>query len=205
MRHCFLKHNVAVRGVIHVGAHLGEEYDLYKDVGAQIIAFVEPMPHIFRELRRRLKSREDVLLINKALGSRNETRQIYVGRHSGESTSFLRPTRLYDGFFEDKTQILQIVTLDSIFGSLRDNSLFNMLVTDTQGFDLEVLKGAQRTLQQMHYVYTEVSRGHYHGEPSAADFDIFLSAFGFQRVEMSMYGSWKGQDEWGDLFYMKRQ
>jgi hypothetical protein len=78
-----------------------------------------------------------------------------------------------------------------------------MLVTDTQGFDLEVLKGAQKTLSQIDYIYTEVSKGHYEGEPTLEDMDRFLKPFGFQRAEVSMYGSWKGRDQWGDIFYIK--
>jgi len=203
MHHCFMKYKVAVKGVLHVGGHLGEEYPIYKKSGAQKIVFFEPMPDFFNELAKKLKGHDDVILINKALGSQNETREIHINRGSGESTSFLKPTALYDGFFKDTTVPLEIVTLDSLLPSLSDSHVFNMVVTDTQGFDLEVLKGAKNTLKQMDYVYTEVSKGHYHGEPTLEDFDIFLKTFGFRRVEISMYGSWQGEDEWGDMFYIK--
>jgi FkbM family methyltransferase len=203
MIHCMKKHSVAARGVLHVGGHLGEEYGLYKQAGAETIVFFEPMPKYFRELKKRLRGYNDVILIKKALGSRVEEKQIYVNRGSGESTSFLKPTNLYDGFFEKKTVQLHVTTLDLLLPSLKNNHTYNMLVSDTQGFDLEVLKGAQNTLGQIDYIYTEVSKGHYHGEPSLEDFDSLLSARGFRRVESSMYGSWKGEDQWGDIFYIK--
>ena len=203
MRNCFVTHKVVVKGVLHVGGHLGEEYPIYKKVGAQKIVFFEPIPDIYNELTKRLKGCEDVVLVKKALGSRNETRDMHIHRGGGESTSFLKPTALYDGYFEEKTVPLEIVTLDSFLPSLNDSHVFNMLVTDTQGFDLEVLKGAQNALKQIKYIYTEVSKGHYHGEPALEDFDVFLKPFGFRRVESSMYGSWKGEDQWGDIFYIK--
>ena len=143
------------------------------------------------------------MLVKKALGSRNETKEMHVNRGSGESTSFLKPTALYDGHFEEETVSLEVVTLDSLLPTFSDSHIFNMLVTDTQGFDLEVLKGAQTTLKQIEYLYTEVSKGHYHGEPTLEDFDRFLKPFGFGRAETSMYGSWKGEDQWGDMFYIK--
>jgi FkbM family methyltransferase len=203
MRNCFEKHQVTVKAVLHVGGHLGEEYPIYKKAGAKKIVFFEPMPDFFNELTRRLKGHKDVALIQKALGSKNEIREMHVNRGSGESTSFLKPTALYDGYFEAEAVPLEIVTLDSFLPNLKDRQLFNTLVTDTQGFDLEVLKGAKNTLNQIDYVYTEVSKGHYHGEPKLEDFDIFLKPLGFRRVETSMYGSWKGEDQWGDMFYIK--
>jgi len=203
MLDCFVKHNIAVKGVLHVGGHLGEEYPIYKTVGAQKVAFFEPMPAFFDELTKRLKGHNDVTLIQKALGSRHEMKEMHVNRGSGESTSFLKPTALYDGYFEQKTILLEIVTLDSVLLSLNDSRIFNMLVIDTQGFDLEVLKGAANMLNQIDYIYTEVSKGHYHGEPALEDFDMFLKPYGFRRAETSMYGSWKGEDQWGDVFYIK--
>jgi FkbM family methyltransferase len=161
------------------------------------------MPDVFKELTRRLGGREDVGLVRMALGSRNEVREIHINRGSGESTSFLKPTNLYDGYFEDNTLPLEVATLDSFLPSLSNYHVFNVLVTDTQGFDLEVLKGAQKTLAQIDYIYTEVSKGHYHEEPRVEDFDGLLNPFGFRRAETSMYGSWKGEDQWGDVFYTK--
>ena len=131
MRSCLAKHGARVRAVLHVGGHLGEEYPIYKQAGAQKIVFFEPMPDVFKELTRRLGGREDVGLVRMALGSRNEVREIHINRGSGESTSFLKPTNLYDGYFEDNTLPLEVATLDSFLPSLSNYHVFNVLVTDT--------------------------------------------------------------------------
>jgi FkbM family methyltransferase len=205
MIHCLADYDVTLKGVIHVGGHLGEEYSIYKRAGARRIAFFEPLPDLFDALRRRFENTEDVVLINRALGARNEVREMNIGRGGRESTSFLRPTTLYDGCFEEQRLPLEIVTLDSWVRTDPHGNEYNMLVTDTQGFDLEVLKGSQETLHQIEYIYTEVSNGHYEGEPTVEQFDAFLAPFGFIRKDMSLYGSWKGQDAWGDLFYARRR
>jgi FkbM family methyltransferase len=205
MRHCLGSSTVNLGGVLHVGGHFGEEYDLYKSVGAQTVVFFEPVPKFYKELRRRLGKKDDVHIVQQAMGSTVERREIFVNRGAGESTSFLQPTKLYDGFFEKRKLKLVISTLDDALPRLPDPQQYNLLVTDTQGFDLEVLKGASQTLRQVDYVYTEVSEGHYHDEPSLSDFDALLNPFGFELAEHRMYGSWKGNDRWGDIFYRKTQ
>ena len=201
---CLTKGGFKVRGVLHVGGHFGEEYPIYRRAGAEQIIFFEPMPEYFAELKRRLGSHKDVVLVNKALGSSREIREMHINKGSGESTSFMKPTSLYDGYFQEKTVRFEIVTLDDFMSTRSDLAQFNLLVTDTQGFDLEVLKGAKSTLEAVDYVYTEVSRGHYCGEPTIGEIDEFLAELGFRRAEISMYGNWKGGDEWGDVFYVKQ-
>lgn len=203
MHRCLHDSRVKIRGVIHVGGHLGEEYPLYKQAGAKTVAFLEPVPHIFRELEVLFGKHPDVVLIPKAAGAQNETREMHVNRGSGESSSFMTPTPLYDGHFEAERMVLNVVTLDSLMPTLAQSSDFNVLVTDTQGFDMEVLKGATATLKQIDYVYTEVSQGHYVNEPQLDEFDAFLAPFGFSRAAFEMYGTWKGKDAWGDVFYTK--
>jgi FkbM family methyltransferase len=203
MCECFREFNVQPRGVIHVGGHFGEEYPIYKEAGARKIIFFEPMSETFAELKRQVGKKSDVMLVHKALGHKEELREIYVNRGTGESTSFLQPTDLYEGHFEDVRRLIPVTTLDVFLDGLDEKEGFDTLITDTQGFDLQVLHGATKSLEQIRYVYTEVSCGHYHGEPTITEFDSFLSRFGFRRVAASMYGNWKGNDQWGDVFYMK--
>ncbi len=203
MKLCLCDSRVKIRGVLHVGGHVGEEYPLYKQAGAGPVVFLEPMPHVFAELERLFGKHRDVQLVKKAAGAKAETRDMYVHRGSGESSSFLQPSALYDGYFESQRVPLEVVTLDSLLPTLPRSEEINLLVTDTQGFDMEVLKGSTAILHRIDYVYTEVSKGHYVGEPSLQEFDSFLAPFGFTRAKFEMYGSWKGEDAWGDVFYTK--
>jgi FkbM family methyltransferase len=203
MKRCLLNPGVKIEGVIHVGAHLGEEYELYKRAGAKAIAFFEPQIAVFEQLTRNIGGKDGVLLFRQALGSRNEARQMHINRGSGESSSLLPPTSLYDGYFEEKSMTVDVVTLDSVLPRFQGTHNFNLLVTDTQGFDLEVMKGSVESLVRMRYVYAEVTLGHYHGEARIEEMDTFLAGLGFARAATDLYGSWKGEDRWGDLFYIK--
>ena len=49
------KYNTKIKGVIHVGAHTGEEHKTYVDMGISNIAYFEPLPHIFEKLISNIK------------------------------------------------------------------------------------------------------------------------------------------------------
>jgi hypothetical protein len=71
---------------------------------------------------------------------------------------------------------------------------------DVQGYELEVLKGAKKTLENVDYVYCEVNRDEvYEGNAYVEELDEFLSQYNMERVETS----WEGQI-WGDALYIRK-
>jgi len=72
---------------------------------------------------------------------------------------------------------------------------------DTQGYELEVLRGAKRTLEKIEYIYTEVNQDEvYENNAMIGDLDLFLNDFDMERVATG----WHGSQTWGDAFYVKR-
>jgi len=61
------KYNFKISGVIHIGAHFGEEYDIYISNNIENLIFFEPVPNTFEVLKQRLEGK--ALLVNKALGN----------------------------------------------------------------------------------------------------------------------------------------
>ena len=45
------KYDITLTGVIHVGAHRGEEVNEYEDLGAKQVIWVEANPDVFEEMR----------------------------------------------------------------------------------------------------------------------------------------------------------
>ena len=80
------EYSLDIRGVIHVGAHFGEEYQAYADSGIREMVFFEPVRASFEELQKRLNGKE-VQLVNKAVGNQNTSIEMYT------ETSTLSPTR----------------------------------------------------------------------------------------------------------------
>jgi hypothetical protein len=75
----------------------------------------------------------------------------------------------------------------------------NFLNMDVQGYELEVLKGGIKTLENIDYVYCEVNRDEvYENNAYIEDIDKFLSDLNFERVVVE----WTGET-WGDALYIK--
>ena len=189
-----------ITGVIHVGAHYGEEIDAYKSVGISKIVCFEPVKDNYNVLRER---HPDVNVYKCALGNTTGFVDMFLSSNAKESSSILEPVEhLLDypdiTFLERET--VPIVTLDDMImhdPETIDNC--NYLSIDVQGYEWEVLDGARDALKDIDYVYLEVNRGEtYAGNKILDDIDAILYGHGFRRVETQ----WMGRT-WGDAFYMK--
>lgn len=188
-----------VSGIIHVGAHFGQEWDGYNNEFGPIEShWFEPIPSIFNQLKINLKNKDNTYLYNVALGENISTEEIYIdSENEGQSSSILKPKEHLNQFphitFENNITI-KISKLDSY-----NISNCNMLVLDTQGYELKVLKGSINTLKNIKYLFTEFNTVEmYDGCPSIEQLDLFLSEFGFKREQ-----TWYTNQNWGDAFYIK--
>jgi FkbM family methyltransferase len=197
-----------VRGVLHVGAYVGEEFKLYKELGIQNCIFFEPQSYIFELLQRNIGHSGQCY--NIALGDFNGVADINISSTiggipmgSGASSSLLKPklhlTQHPNIKFHSKEKIM-VRKLDAF---MREQSIdviqFNMMNIDVQGYELNVLKGAVETLPYIDFIVTEVNRAElYEDCVQIEELDLFLLEFGFVRRETS----WAG-DTWGDALYSK--
>ena len=79
----------------------------------------------------------------------------------------------------------------------------NMINIDVQGYELEVFKGAKKTLKKIDYIYCEVNRDEvYEGNAMVGELDEFLGEYGFERVETKWPESYY---TWGDALYIKKK
>lgn len=196
------KYNLNIIGVIHIGAHFGEEYDIYVSNNIENLIFFEPVPNTFEVLKQRLDGK--ALLVNKALGNTEGKITMNIETaNQGQSSSILKPAlhlTQYPHIKFENTIDVDITTLDNFMDSLENNIKYNMINIDVQGYELEVFKGAIKTLENIDYIITEVNRDVvYHQCVFIDDLDSFLNNFGFIRVETS----WAGKT-WGDALYIKK-
>lgn len=191
-----------IRGVIHIGAHYGQEFELYNKEKINNILFFEPLEHNFSVLKQNLQNQENVQLVNKALGA--EGKKVFMNVESnnrGQSSSILKPKlhlEQYPNIIFNRKEEVEMITLDSFFE--QDNLLkYNFINIDVQGYELEVFKGSLRTLESIDYIISEVNRAElYENCTNVYELDNFLSLYGFKRVETS----WEGVT-WGDALYIK--
>lgn len=190
------KYNMNISGIIHIGAHHGEEYNLYNSLNIPKILFFEPLHSNFQILISKVP--KDICF-KIALGSCECDVEMFVEEaNQGQSSSILEPELhllQYPHIIFNKKEKVKMKTLDS-FNFSKD---YNMINIDVQGYELEVFKGALTTLNNIDYIITEVNRANvYKNCCRVQELDEFLGKYGFSRMETS----WDGMT-WGDAFYAK--
>ena len=194
------EYDMRISGVLHVGAHFGEEYLSYIDNGISRVVFIEPLKENFQVLEDRFGAMDDVVLINKGAGSEKKELNMYRASNNLVSSSVLKPKRHLtqhpDVLFDDGQTVIEIDRIDNM---LEDIVPYNFMNVDVQGYELEVFKGAGGYLEWVDFIMTEVNRDEvYEGCAQVGEIDEYLSRYQFKRVETS----WDG-DCWGDAFYVK--
>jgi FkbM family methyltransferase len=196
----YSKYNMNVKGVLHIGAHIGQEHSIYKKYNINNIIYFEPQPHIFKILKQNVK--DEAILINKALGSERKMMTMYIEHNNaGQSSSLLKAEKHLIQYphikFTDTIKV-QVELLDDIEFDRND---YNFINIDVQGFELEVFKGAEETLNHIDYIVSEVNRGEVYKDCTRVEqLDEYLGKYGFERVETS----WDGI-LWGDGFWRKKE
>lgn len=190
------QYNVNIKGVIHVGGHVGDELEEYKGVDNLII--FEPQPHCFEQLGAKARSLDMTpTLVNKGLGNFIGQAEIKSDK-SGLIGSLLDPEivlTLPDCNFTEK-YLVDVSTLDD---EVENPGKYNLLNMDVQGYELEVLKGGTETLKNIDYIYTEVNRVELYKDcAQIGDLDEYL--VDFDRIATC----WHGAHNWGDALYIRK-
>lgn len=178
--------NCRLHGVVHVGANTGQEIPWYIDkLYLPILAF-EPHPVAFQELRR-IYGRH-AATINCALGDKNGVITLRVpenGDHEKSSKYVPIPTEghQWTHWSQGSSVNVPVLRFDSWVGNNSiDISGFDTLVIDTQGMELEVLKGCGALLSKFNFLCIECSRAPmYEGEAAAQAVIDYLILRGFRQ------------------------
>jgi FkbM family methyltransferase len=193
------KYSMNINGVIHIGAHFGEEHQTYKELGIERIIYFEPVKKTFNVLKERVKDAE---MFNYALGNENKMIEMHVEETDAYGcSSILEPSSNYDSVAFSPKEFVEMKTLDS-FNFVG----YNFLNIDVQGYESEVLKGSSNTLNNIDYIICEVNKNtdqkklDYIGSVTVEKIIEFLAPYGFNLVEEN----WAGIS-WGDGFFIKNK
>jgi FkbM family methyltransferase len=189
-----------IKGIIHIGGHYGQEYDLYRVLNVPVI-FFEPLSNNYRILKDKVKNNDNVQTFQCALG--NENKKILMNvetANNSQSSSILKPKKhleQYPHITFDHTEEVYMFRLDDIE---IEKENYNFLNIDVQGYELEVLKGSVDILKNIDYIISEVNRDEvYENCAKVEELDQFLNQFNFERNETNWMGG-----IWGDAFYIKK-
>jgi len=141
--------------VFDVGANRGQSIARFRrQFERPLIHAFEPGRGAFAELQRVCAQTPDLVLNNIALGARRETRTFLDNDHD-DMSSFLEPSVTAWGEIVSRYPV-EVITADDYCQS-RGLERIDILKIDTQGFDLEVLRGAEGLMREsaIHLIFME--------------------------------------------------
>lgn len=196
----------SVRGVVHVGANVGQERELYRRHDLDVL-WIEPIPEVFATLAANLAEFPRQRAIQALVTDRDgESYQFNVANNGGESSSILALKEHRDVWPKvdfTSTIALQSSTLATVLArELIDATRYDALIMDTQGSELLVLKGAEPILAQFRFIKTEVPDFEaYEGCARLDDIERFLVARGYKELARHRFASRTAGGSYFDVVY----
>jgi FkbM family methyltransferase len=189
--------------IFDVGANVGQSIDRFNRAFlSPIIHSFEPSPPTFTVLSSNFGNCGNVKLWNFGVGS-SDGKLTFHENESPVMSSFLEPDSACWGKVSRSTEI-EVITLDSF---ARNNAIssIDILKSDTQGFDLEVFRGADHlfTKGAIKLVYFEfIFSNMYHGIPNFHEIFEYLTSHNYKLV--SFYEKFHQNDilGWSDFLFV---
>lgn len=209
-RELFPQYNIKPKGVLHVGANVGEEMPVYHELGINKVIWIEGNPEIFQILKSNIKPYREKGVYTKAFNmlvgdEHGKEVDFHISNNGSQSSSVLElgthktahPEVFYTHSIKMKMERIDkslFTTVDRYWEGL------NFLNIDLQGAELKALRGMGDLLHQFKWAYLEVNKEElYKGCALVGEIDEYLFGFGFKRVETR----WCGNTGWGDALYIK--
>jgi FkbM family methyltransferase len=190
-----------------VGAHYAEERYLYRDLNYEPVLWVEAIPSIAMEAANLLKEFPRQQVITETLWrTSGKKKEFFVSSNEGSSSSIL-PLHLHKSSHPEVVTSEKFEVITSTLDDLYESKKYiakecRILILDTQGSELDVLKGGIGCLSEFDYILCEVSiRQLYKGGALHKNLRKYLQDNGFIEVAHNI----SRESGWGDAFYVSKK
>jgi FkbM family methyltransferase len=201
-------HGTKVRKIYHIGAHEGEEVNIYAQNMVTHVIWFEANMSLIKKLKTHIDNfKMTQSIVPCALWDEDTYLDFHV-TNNPQSSSFFELSKhsdYYPGITVDKIEKIKTYRLDTLIKSsprILPWEDFDFLNIDTQGAELSILKGLGSFIDSecLKGIYLEInSETLYKNIPLVSEIDAFLMAHGFFRV----LTKWWANHGWGDGFYLK--
>jgi len=192
--------NIKPKTILHIGAHLGEEYDDYKKLGwgEDLTIWVESSSDLVKQLKNKLDLANNLVIECTAWSQAGVELNFNITNNSQSSS--LLDLDLHKLLYPEISVVNSIPKItqriDEILPIGFSPELLNI---DIQGAEKEALIGCGDLLRDVKYIYSEVNKvSIYRGCTLVWDLDDYLCNFGFKRI----LTSWYKNHGWGDALYV---
>lgn len=198
-----LLHNKSTPVIFDVGANVGQSIDqfLHHFPKSSIYSF-EPGTKTFLELSSKYGNEKNICLENIAIGSKTQQKEFLENEYS-DMSSFLEMDRLGWGKI-DNTTLVDVTSIDN-YCQAKNIPKIDILKSDTQGFELEVYKGAMEMMKSnnIQLAYFEFIFSDLYKElPSFHDIYKLLTDNNFKLVNFYDFHYRAGLISWADLLFV---
>jgi FkbM family methyltransferase len=187
-------------GVLHVGAHLGEEANDYESYGWLPVIWVEAQPDLVKSLRSKLHA-DRHQVFEAAVWDENDVKMTFLKANNSQSSSLLNfgsHSKSYPAIKMNEEFEVSTVRLDTLLGK---NVIPNFANFDIQGAEGRAIISLGGRIDSIDAIYTEVNRKEvYLGCMQIDDMDNLLKSKGFERVAVR----WVLGKGWGDALYLRK-
>jgi len=174
--------------VIHIGASIGQERYLYYTLDLSVL-WVEAIPSVYKDLLRNTCNLHNQYAIQALLSeSAGNVMTFYVTDNNGMSSSIF-PLKdhllLWPNVLAKEEILLTTDTLDNMLKkhSLQASRSNTILILDTQGSELLVLKGSTASIKKFSFIIVEAADFKaYDGSCSLEQIDNFMAYHQFTKV-----------------------
>lgn len=189
--------------IFDVGANVGQSVLTLKEkFPASTVYSFEPSPTTFKTLEQNVNHLNKVKLWNCGLGSASGVQTFLVNTYP-DMSSFLKPGESAWGKVESEISV-DVKTVDSVCEEVGIDKI-DILKCDTQGYEMEVFRGASQMLQEnrISLLYFEVTFSNmYEGAPGFDQLFQYLTQHNFSLVSMYDFHYQNGLASWTDVLFV---
>lgn len=189
--------------IFDVGANVGQSINRFKKkFPKSTIYSFEPGSNTYLELSAKYNNRKDIHLENIAVGSENNKKE-FLENENSDMSSFLEIDRSGWGKISNKI-LVDTITIDN-YCQTNGIPTIDILKSDTQGFELEVYKGAIQMMKSnnIHLAYFEfIFSDMYKNLPSFDEIYKLLKDNNFRLVNFYDFHYQNGLISWVDVLFV---
>jgi FkbM family methyltransferase len=192
--------------ILDVGANTGQTVKRFRKVfPSSVIHSFEPSRRIFDQLKGNVADKQEVFAWNAALGA-SAGKQTFLENTHSDMSSFLELSKTGWGKIEQKSSV-DVWTVDQ-FLEEHKIEFVDILKSDTQGYDFEVFKGAERTMRRnrigllyFEFIFSDM----YKGLPRFDEVFGHLSDRGFLLVSIYDIIHQNNLASWTDALFVNQE
>ena len=166
--------------ILDIGAHTGQFYGWSKRIWPNSVVWMIEANHLHENVLKNLTNYNNDEYLISALGDEEREVTFYTrsDKPGTEGNSYYEEMNYWDIQHLVQKSVVKLQRLDDLF---TDNTIFELIKIDTQGSEIDIVKGGKELCKKSSVIILEVSYVEYNKDaPSSDEVIDFMSDLGFE-------------------------